>query len=61
MEQKQAIILFQEKKVRRTWHDEQWYFVVTDIVQILTDSSNPTDYLKKLRKRDPELRSEERV
>ena len=55
MEQKQAIILFQEKKVRRTWHDEQWYFVVTDIVQILTDSSNPTDYLKKLRKRDPEL------
>ena len=55
MEQHQAIVLFQEKKVRRTWHDEQWYFVVTDIVQILTDSSNPTDYLKKLRKRDPEL------
>ncbi len=34
---------------------EQWYFSIIDIVAVLTDSVNPTDYLKKLRKRDSEL------
>lgn len=55
MEQNAAIILFQEKQVRRVWHNNEWYFVIQDVVQILTDSTNPTDYLKKLRKRDTEL------
>ena len=31
---------------------EEWYFSVVDVVEVLTDSTNPTDYLKKLRKRD---------
>ena len=48
------IKLFESKKVRSHWNSEseKWYFSVIDIVEILTDSINPTDYLKKLRKRD---------
>lgn len=57
MTQKEAVQLFEERKVRTVWDDEQekWYFSVVDVVYVLTDSVNPTDYLKKMRKRDPEL------
>jgi prophage antirepressor-like protein len=41
--------------VRRVFHDEEWWFVLTDIVNALTDSPAPSDYLKKLRRRDPSL------
>lgn len=46
--------LFESKKVRSHWDSdaEKWYFSVVDVIEILTDSVNPTDYLKKLRKRD---------
>ena len=59
MEDNFAIQLFEGKKVRIVWDEaqEKYYFSVVDIVQVLTDSANPTDYLKKLRKRDPELGS----
>lgn len=52
------IKLFQDKKIRSAWNDdeEQWYFSVVDVVAALTDSTNPTDYLKKMRKRDEALR-----
>lgn len=49
------LILFEQKEVRRAWHTGAWWFVITDIVAALTDSANPSDYLKKLRKRDPFL------
>ena len=51
------IKLFQEKKIRSVWNEEeqQWYFSVVDVVGVLTVSVNPTDYLKKMRKRDEEL------
>jgi DNA-damage-inducible protein D len=51
------IKLFEEKQVRSVWDttNEKWYFVVVDVIQILTDSSNPTDYIKKMRKRDANL------
>lgn len=51
------IKLFESNQIRATWSegDEKWYFVVTDVVQVLTDTPNPTDYLKKMRKRDPQL------
>ncbi len=49
--------LFEGKQIRSYWNEkeEQWYFSVVDIIEALTDSVNPTDYLKKLRKRDSEL------
>jgi len=45
----------EERPVRRIFHDEEWWFVLTDIVSALTDSPAPSDYLKKLRRRDPSL------
>ena len=57
MTKKQALQLFEEKKVRTVWDDEKekWYFVIVDVVEVLTESKNPTDYIKKMKKRDPEL------
>jgi prophage antirepressor-like protein len=57
MTQHNAIKLFEENRVRTVWDDQQekWYFSVVDVVSVLTDSANPTDYLKKMRKRDPQL------
>ena len=51
------IKLFESKKIRTYWDEaeEKWYFSVVDVVEALTESVNPTDYLKKLRKRDAEL------
>ena len=52
-----AITLFDEKQVRRAWHqaEEKWYFAIDDVVEILTGTANVKDYVKKLRKRDAEL------
>lgn len=54
MTKKEALQLFEERKVRTVWdtNTEEWYFVVADVVGALTDSLNPTDYIKKLKKRD---------
>ena len=49
------IALFQRKEIRRVIHNNEWWFVVVDVVAALTDSTNPTDYLNKIRQRDPEL------
>jgi prophage antirepressor-like protein len=47
--------IFEAKEVRRVWKNEQWYFVISDVVQILTESKNVTDYIKKMKARDIEL------
>ncbi len=57
MNKENKLIVFKNKNIRRAWFDEQWYYGIIDVVGILTDSKNPTDYLKKLRKRDLELQS----
>jgi hypothetical protein len=49
------IVVFQEKTVRRAWHQNEWWFSVQDVVAVLTDSPNPADYIKKMRLRDKEL------
>ena len=59
MEDNFAIQLFEGKKVRIVWDEEQekYYFSVVDIVQVLTESADAKQYIKKLRARDPELNS----
>lgn len=51
------IKLFQDKKIRSVWNEEeeQWYFVVEDVVAALTDSSDPKQYVKRMKQRDAEL------
>ena len=53
MTKKEAIKLFEEKKVRTIWDDEQekWYFSIVDVISILTDSTNPQAYWRKLKQR----------
>ena len=46
------MVVFRDKKIRRTWFNDEWWFVIKDIVKTLTDSKDPSQYLKKLRKRD---------
>ena len=50
---KEAIKLFEEKRVRTAWDDEQekWYFSIVDVVDVLTDSADPTAYWRKLKQR----------
>ena len=51
------IKLFQDKKIRSKWNEEeeQWYFSVYDVVEALTDSNDPKQYIKKMRLRDEML------
>jgi DNA-damage-inducible protein D len=49
------IALFQRKEIRRTIHNNEWWFVVEDVVQTLTDSADPKQYIQRMKQRDPEL------
>lgn len=51
--------VFENKQVRTVWdaEAEEWYFSVVDVVEILTDSADPKQYIKKMRSRDAELAS----
>ena len=51
--------LFEDKRIRTAWDEnkQEWFFSVVDVVAVLTDSADPTDYLKKMRKRDELLGS----
>ena len=56
-EQSTQIALFKGKEIRKIIHDNQWWFSVSDIVEVLTDSKNIRQYIKKMRSRDSELDS----
>ncbi len=53
MTKKQALQLFEHKKVRTIWDEEQekWYFAIVDVVAVLTDSVDPQSYWRKLKQR----------
>ena len=53
------IKLFESKKIRSTWNEEEqkWYFSVADVVEVLTDSTDVKQYIKRLRHRDEPLSS----
>lgn len=52
-----ALVLFEEKQVRRVWNEaeQKWYFSISDVLEILTESVDIKQYIKKMRARDPEL------
>ena len=45
------IALFESRKVRRVWHNEEWYFSIADVVSILSESIDPNAYWRKLKER----------
>ena len=49
------IAIFKGKNIRKTVHDNEWWFVVEDVVLALTDTTNPKDYINKMRVRDKDL------
>jgi len=49
------IALFKGRKIRKTIYNNEWWFVVEDVVLVLTDSVNVKDYINKMRARDAEL------
>jgi len=49
------VALFQQREIRRTIHNNEWWFVIEDVVVALTDSSDPKQYLQRLKYRDKEL------
>jgi prophage antirepressor-like protein len=51
MEQHHKIVLFQEKQVRRIWQDEQWWFSVIDVIEVLTESDRARKYWADLKKK----------
>ncbi len=46
------IVLFKSRKIRRIWHENEWFYSVVDIVGALTDSVNPRDYWYKMKIRE---------
>ena len=44
-----SLVVFQNKKIRRTWHEDEWFFSVIDIIEVLTESSIPRRYWSDLK------------
>ncbi len=53
-DQDKALVVFEDKKIRRVWYKDEWYYSVIDVVQALTDSSNPRNYWNMLKSRELE-------
>jgi len=51
MENKHKLLAFQNKKIRRIWHNNEWYFSIVDIIAVLTESPNPRKYWSVLKTR----------
>jgi DNA-damage-inducible protein D len=49
------LIPFDGTAIRKTWHDDQWFFSVVDIIEILTESPKPSNYWNMLKKRENQL------
>ncbi|MFT4762035.1 MAG: DNA-damage-inducible protein D [Paraglaciecola sp.] len=57
MKEQNKLVVFQEKDIRRIWHQEEWWFAVLDIIEVLTDTTDPSQYFKRMRQRDEALKS----
>jgi hypothetical protein len=49
------LVVFQSKEIRRALHNNEWWFVVEDVVLALIDSKDPKQYIQRMKQRDPEL------
>jgi len=49
------LVVFKTKEIRRTLHNNEWWFVVEDVVLPLIDSKDPKQYIQRMKQRDPEL------
>lgn len=49
---KNKLLLFEERKIRRVWHNEDWYYSVVDVIEVLTESIDAKDYWYRLKKRE---------
>ena len=54
MNKENKIVVFQDKGIRRIWHNEEWYFSVVDVIEALTDSANPRNYWNMMKSRELE-------
>jgi hypothetical protein len=54
-EEQTGLAIFEGKQIRRTWHEGEWWFAVADIVELLSESKDVKQYIKKMRTRDPDL------
>ena len=52
MDKDKTLVVFQSKKIRRIWFNDEWWFSVVDIIEALTDSTNPRNYWSMLKKRE---------
>ncbi len=52
MEENNKMVVFQDKKIRRIWHNNNWFFSVVDIIAVLTESDNPRNYWSMLKQRE---------
>jgi hypothetical protein len=50
-----SLTLFGGKEIRRVYHNQKWWFSIADVVEVLTDSNDPRQYIKRMRHRDSEL------
>ena len=57
MSEQEKIQIFEDQKIRTAWDEdkEEWYFSVQDVVAVLSESTDPKQYIKKMRARDPQL------
>lgn len=55
MNQDKSLAVFQDKKIRRIWHEDEWYFSIIDVIEALTDSDNPRNYWNMLKAREHEI------
>src|SRR3990172_6026419 len=55
MDKNTQIALFKGRTIRRTLYRNEWWFVINDIIESLTDSTDPAQYFKRLKERDEEL------
>ena len=57
MEKENKIVLFEEKNIRKIWHNEEWFFSVIDVIEAITNSATPRKYWSTLKAREPQLSS----